>query len=143
MNRIRALRKQKNWTVKRLAEISGVPYKPVWRIDRGDNPKLQNAYKVASAFQLTVYELWGIAPTGKSGQEAESKILSMRELREKRGWSFDRLRNLSSVKKNTLYRVENGQEPSLESAVRIAAAFGVSVYQMWKPEIGSQTTASH
>jgi DNA-binding XRE family transcriptional regulator len=32
-----------------------------------------------------------------------------------------------------LFAIEKGQIPKLENAVKIAAALGVSVYQIWKP----------
>jgi transcriptional regulator with XRE-family HTH domain len=78
MNAIRELRKKKNWTIRELADISGVPYKVLWRMERGDDPKLKHAYKVANAFQLTVYKVWRIPPSGEGQGTTEAKTMSSR-----------------------------------------------------------------
>lgn len=93
---------------------------------------MKDAYRVARAFGLTVYELWGIAPAGQPVSTTDAETLSLLELRNKCGWSLDTLRELSGVPISTLSRVERGQEPHLDSAFRIAAALSVSVYQVWQ-----------
>jgi DNA-binding XRE family transcriptional regulator len=40
---------------------------------------------------------------------------------------------LSRIPTTTLFAIEKGQIPKLENAVKIAAALGVSVYQIWRP----------
>ena len=132
-SRIQTYRKQKNWTIRRLSAISGVAYKLVWDMEHGRTPRLTNAYKVASAFELTVYELWEIPCSAPEVDAAKFEFAALRDQREARQWSLDTLAEMSGVPKNTIYRIENGQVPSLESAVRIAAALEVSVYQLWKP----------
>lgn len=131
-SRIQAHRKKKNWTIRRLSAISGVAYKLVWDMEHGFRPRLTNAYKVASAFGLTVYELWDIPHSGPDVDAVEFES-DLRGQREARGWSLDTFAAMSGVPKNTIYRIENGQVPNLASAARIAAALGVSVYQLWKP----------
>jgi DNA-binding XRE family transcriptional regulator len=64
-------------------------------------------------------------------EKAKTEQFSMRELRNNRGWSLGVLSELSGVSKSTLFSVEEGHMPNLETAVRIAAALGMSVYQLW------------
>jgi transcriptional regulator with XRE-family HTH domain len=125
------VRKQKKWTLKQLAKVSGVPYNSIWRMERGDAPGLVFAYKVADALQTTVYELWGIPPSGHEMGNAKTKQFSVREFRKNRGWPLDILSELSGVSKSTIFSVEEGHTPTLATAVRIAAALGLSVYQLW------------
>lgn len=133
-NKIYVFRKQKNWTLKQLSELSGVPFNTVWRIENGYGTGLKNAYKIASVFQTTIYELWDIPPSGMTPTAlGRTKTFSPAELRFHRGWVLDQLAELSGVSKATLSHVERGHIPVLENAVRIARAFGVSVYEIWKP----------
>ena len=103
-------------------------------MERGSGTAVTNAYKVAAAFQLTVYELWSIPPSGTIPVPSEADISSVTELRLKRRWRLCDLVELSGVPTTTLFAIEKGQIPKLENAVRIAAALGVSVYQIWKPQ---------
>ena len=114
--------------------MSGVPVNAVWRMERGYGASLTNAFKIAEAFQLTVYDVWGI-PRGETHQPTkahiESGVSTVRELRLKRGWLLRDLSRLSGVSKTTLARIEDGHSPSLQNAAQIAAALGVSLYQIW------------
>jgi transcriptional regulator with XRE-family HTH domain len=132
-SKIHELRKQKKWSLKHLAALSGVPYNTIWRMERGYGTALTNAYRVAAAFHLTVYELWSIPPSGIIPVPNETDVSSVAELRLKRGWRLRDLVELSRVPTTTLFAIEKGQIPKLENGVRIAAALGVSVYQIWKP----------
>jgi len=131
INRIPSLRKKKSWTIRRLATVSGLTYNVVMRMNQGGRPKLKDAYRVACAFDLTVYELCGIPATGHALSNPEAEPLSLRELRDKHGWSLDTLAQLSGVPITTISRIERGQEPHLDSAFRIATALDMSVYRVW------------
>jgi transcriptional regulator with XRE-family HTH domain len=132
-SKIYELRKLKKWSLKHLATLSGVPYNTIWRMERGSGTALTNAYRVAAAFDLTVYELWSIPPSGIIPVPNEADVSSVTELRLKRGWRLRDLAELSRIPTTTLFAIEKGQIPKLENAVKIAAALGVSVYQIWKP----------
>jgi transcriptional regulator with XRE-family HTH domain len=132
-SKIYELRKERKWTLKHLSALSGVPYNTIWRMEGGSGTTVTNAYKVATAFQLTVYELWSIPPGWTIPLPNESDVSSVTELRLKRGWRLRDLAELSRIPTTTLFAIEKGQIPKLENAVRIAAALGVSVYQIWKP----------
>lgn len=133
-SKIYVYRKQKKWTLKKLSELSGIRFNTVWRIESGYGTALKNAYKIASVFQTTIYELWDIPPSGEVPvTPGKTKPLSPAELRSQRGWALDDLSKLSGVSKTTLFHVEQGYTPALEIAVKIARAFGVSVYEIWKP----------
>jgi transcriptional regulator with XRE-family HTH domain len=130
-------RMQNNWSLKKLAAMAGVPLNTVWRMERGYGVTLRNAFKVANAFQLTVYELWDIPSSGSAAQEhrlSGAAINSVHELRVTRCWRLHDLAKLSGVSKATLAQVESGHIPTLKNAVRIAAALGSSVYQIWGPQ---------
>jgi transcriptional regulator with XRE-family HTH domain len=126
-------RKGYKWTLKELALRSGVPFSTLWRLERGQGTTLTNAYKVASAFQLTIYELWRIPQSGAAIGLHRKNLYSVRELRLQRSWRLHDLAELSGVSKTTLCQIEKGHMPSLKNAVRIAAALDLSVYQIWKP----------
>lgn len=137
-NQVRSFRKQRKWTLKKLSELSGVPHPSIWRMEKGDVPKLINAYKVAHALQVTVYKIWNISLGEQSLQRGNPEALTVHELRNKQGWSLDTFSQLTGVSRTTLYEVEDGRIPNLEVAFRIAAAFRVSVYQLWKPDVVEQ-----
>jgi DNA-binding XRE family transcriptional regulator len=103
-------------------------------MEGGSGTAVTNGYKVAAAFQLTVYDLWSIPASETILFPNNENVFSVTELRRKRGWRLRDLAELSRVSKTTLYEIEKGQIPKLESAVSIAAALGVSVYQIWKPQ---------
>lgn len=132
-NKIRILREQRNWTLKKLAETAGVPLNTAWRLEKGRGPVLRNAVKVANAFGLTVYEVWNIPgphiiPWVAPATERRNKL---RTLRLERGWTLDELAQRSHVSKSTIAQIERDRGPTLNNAVRIAAAFGLSVYDIW------------
>lgn len=102
-------------------------------MERGYGVSLRNAYKVAGAFQLTIYELWSIPSTGSTGNASEIRPKTVRELRMQRHWRLRDLAEVSGVSKTTLTYIEAGHIPTLRNAVRIATALGVSVYQIWRP----------
>lgn len=133
-SKIYELRKERKWTLKHLSALSGVPYNTIWRMERGSGTAVTNAYKVAGAFQLTVYELWSIPPSGAIPVPNEADVSSLTELRLRRSWRLRDLAELSRIPTTTLFAIEKGQIPKLENAVRIAAALGVSVDQIWKPQ---------
>jgi len=132
-SKIYELRKEKKWSLKHLSALSGVPYNTIWRMERGSGTSVTNAYKVAAAFQLTVYDLWSIPPSATIPVSNEADVSSVTELRLKRGWRLRDLAELSRVPPTTLFGIEKGQIPKVENAVRIAVALGVSVYQIWRP----------
>jgi transcriptional regulator with XRE-family HTH domain len=132
-SKIYELRKERKWTLKHLSALSGVPYNTIWRMERGSGTAVTNAYKVAGAFHLTVYELWSIPPSDAIPVPNEADVSSLTELRLRRSWRLRDLAESSRIPTTTLFAIEKGQIPKLENAVRIAAALGVSVYQIWKP----------
>jgi transcriptional regulator with XRE-family HTH domain len=132
-NKIRSLREQRSWTLKRLAREAGVPLNTAWRLEAGRGAVLANAVKVAGAFQLSVYEVWDIPgprviPWVTPAQEKRNNL---RSLRLERQWTLDDLAQRSHVARSTIAQIERGQGPTLRNAVMIAAAFGVSVYEIW------------
>lgn len=130
-NSIRDLRKQNRWTLKKLAKMSGIPYNTIWRMERGRGTQLENAYKVATAFHVTVYELYPTLSTGDISVVKGGEVHSVRELRLKRHWGLRDLAEASGVSSTTLCYVEKGYIPKVDKAIKIAAALGVSVYQIW------------
>jgi len=132
-NNILELRKQKNWSLEQLSKSSGVPLNAVWRMERGYGSSLTNAFRIAKAFQATVYDVW-VIPSGddrRAKARVENGVSTVRELRLERGWLLRDLSRLSGVSKTTLARIEEGRIPSLRNAAQIAAALGVSIYQIW------------
>lgn len=130
---ISSFRKKRNWTPKKLSAISGLPYNSVWRMERGDVPKLADAYKVACAFDTTVYELWSVPVSNQVVRHAGTKALTLRELREERGWSQVEFSQMCGIDEFWISLFERGKMPTLEMAFRLAHVFGVSVYQLWTP----------
>ncbi len=57
-NKIRQLRKRRGWTLDQLAELSGVSRSMLSQVERGAaNPTLAVAFRIASAFGLTLGDL--------------------------------------------------------------------------------------
>jgi len=131
-NRISELRKQRSWSLQRLSLESGIPVNTLWRMERGYGIALRNAFKVADAFGLTVYEVWDIRLREQARPHARTfPGNAVRELRLNRGWGLKDLVKSSGVSKTTLSEIERGHTPTLKNAIRIASAFGVSVYAIW------------
>lgn len=132
-NKIRILRQQRSWTLKKLAEMAGVPLNTAWRLEKGRGPVLSNAVKIAGAFGLTVYEVWNIPGPHLIPwiPPATAKGNKLRALRTERGWTLDELAKRCQVSRSTLAQVERHRGLTLYNAVRIAAAFGLSVYDIW------------
>jgi DNA-binding XRE family transcriptional regulator len=102
---------------------------------------LRNALRIATAFQLSVYEIWETrSPSetdSKNRRRANADALSVHELRADRGWRLYDLSNLSGVSMSTVASVEKGRLPTLNNALRIASAFGVSVHEIWRLPVKS------
>lgn len=105
-------------------------------MERGGGTTLQNALRIGDAFQLSVYEIWEtVAPSeteSRKGIVRNEESLSVRGLRAKRGWRLYDLSNVSGVSMTTVASVEKGRLPTLNNALRIASAFGVSVHEIWR-----------
>ncbi len=128
------LRKQNKWSLKDLSQLSGIPLNTVWRMERGYGATLRNAFKIANVFGATIYDLWSIPPSGAGIGPNKEAATSVRELRRQHHWRLSDLAKLAGISKSTLFQIENGHTPTLGNAVKIAAALGVSVYQIWKPQ---------
>jgi len=106
-------------------------------MESGGGTTLRNALRIASAFQLSVYQVWEtISPSAsdpKNRRCANAAVLSVRELRAKRGWRLYDLSNASGVSMSTVASIEKGRLPTLNNALRIASAFGVSIHEIWTP----------
>lgn len=100
-------------------------------MERGRGAKLVNAYKVATAFHVTVYELYPTLSTGAISAVKGGDVHTVRELRLKRHWGLRDLAEASGASSTTLCYVEKGYIPKVDKAIKIAAALGVSVYQIW------------
>jgi DNA-binding XRE family transcriptional regulator len=100
-------------------------------MEKGYGTALKNAYKIANVFRTTIYEMWEITASGVA-PEVRGKVISVSELRLRRGWALSELAKLSGVSKTTLFLIESGHTPTLQNAVKLATTLGVSVYQVWK-----------
>jgi transcriptional regulator with XRE-family HTH domain len=133
-NRIRYLRREREWTLRKLSEISGISMNALWRMEKGGLPMLPRAFQIAKAFQLTIYDLWDVpAPVGCAPSYVAllPNTLKIRALRDAQGWQLADLAKLTCIPKSTLSQIERGALPSLKNAVRIAAALGASVDELW------------
>ena len=74
--RIRALRNIKGWTQEELGKRADVNYKFIGEIERGrQNPSLNVLYKIASAMQVDLPELFRAEHEILDRKEIEAKIL--------------------------------------------------------------------
>jgi len=137
-NRIRQLRREHQWTLRRLSQLSGVPLNTICRMESGGGATLRNALRIADAFQLSVYEVWETPSSSETEpknnrRSANAPALRVRELRAKRGWRLYDVSSISGVSITTVASIEKGRLPTLNNALRIASAFGVSVHDIWRP----------
>jgi transcriptional regulator with XRE-family HTH domain len=126
-------RKRSKWTLRHLSQLSGIPVNTVWRMERGYGVTLRNAFRIAGAFGVTVYDLWNFTLGGSAAARRSKDFVSVRQLRLEHQWRLSDLAKIAGVSKATLFGVETGHTPTLENAFRIAAALGVSVYEIWNP----------
>ncbi|HBT5242326.1 TPA: helix-turn-helix domain-containing protein [Klebsiella quasipneumoniae] len=63
-----------------------------------------------------------------------SKTNKFRSLRLARAWSQEQLAELSGLSVRTVQRIENGDQPSLETLSALAAVFEVSVVDLSDPD---------
>lgn len=54
---LKKIRKQKDFSVSRLAELSGVPLRTIQDIEKNDNCKVKTAIPLAHALNVTLDEL--------------------------------------------------------------------------------------
>lgn len=130
-SKIYEFRKGMRWSLERVSELAGIPVNTVWRMERGYGVTLRNAFRMAGLFGVTIYDLWNFAPARSVMPQPNRGQSSVRKLRLEHRWRLRDLAEISGVSKATLFHVEAGHTPTLENAVRIAAALGVSVYEIW------------
>jgi len=135
-NKIYEFRQQNKWQLTDLAKFSGVSLPTLWRMEKGHGTSLKNAFRVADAFRVTIYDVWCI-PVSNAPPHANAPrppvAGTVRQLRRQYRWRLHDLAKLSHVSKTTLAGIERGHIPTFKHAVRIAEALGVSVYHLWGP----------
>lgn len=56
-SRIKLLRKRKGWSLDELSNRCNIPKTTIWGIEKGSQTSLDNLNKIASAFNIDIYEL--------------------------------------------------------------------------------------
>jgi len=61
-------------------------------------------------------------------------LKNLKKLRQKKGWSQEKLAREASISYNTLIKIERGgiKNPKLETVIKLAKALGVSVDDLIK-----------
>lgn len=86
MKRLKELRKEKDWTQKRVAELLGTKDITVSRYEKGERePDFNTLCKLASIFEVSVDYLLGISDTKKAPQESNPAELLRNYLEKKIG----------------------------------------------------------
>jgi DNA-binding XRE family transcriptional regulator len=106
-------------------------------MESGGGATLRNALRIADAFQLSVYEVWETPSPAETELNnnrrcANAPALTVHELREELGWRLYDVSSVSGVSITTVASVEKGHLPTLNNAMCIAAALGVSVHEIWR-----------
>lgn len=110
---------------------SGISRSAIQRIENGGMPRLEAALLLSRAFDLTVYEAWGIpAPPTAAIVELGVGKSRVANLRRARNMSIAALSVSTGVLKGILYAFERGSLPNLQNALSIAAALQVSVHDL-------------
>jgi transcriptional regulator with XRE-family HTH domain len=133
-NTIRHLRDERNWTLRHLERISGIPINALWRIEKGSLPMLDKAFRLARAFQLTIYDLWDIPVPATPAPPYISLLpdkLKIRAFRNARGWHLKDLARATAIPSSTLSEIERGANPNLKNAASIAITLGLSIHDLW------------
>lgn len=69
MKRLRQLREQRGHSLRKLAQLSGVHYVSLARLEAGElDPRLSTVLKLAKALGVTIVELIGEAKPKKGGR---------------------------------------------------------------------------
>jgi len=89
-SRIRVLRKEMEWSQEKLGEKADLHPTYVGGIERGErNVSLENLEKLASAFNVSLAELFDFPEPNRSKRQAvESKIASLARNQDSRGLEF-------------------------------------------------------
>ncbi len=66
--------------------------------------------------------------------------MNVRELRQQRGWSQEQVAQFSGLSVRTTQRIEQGQNPGLESLKALAAVFDVQVADLQTPGTTTQNS---
>jgi transcriptional regulator with XRE-family HTH domain len=133
-NRIRHVRRERKWSLRRLSEISRIPINALWRMEKGGLPMLDRAFQLASAFQITIYEVWNIPDRDTFTPPYLALLpdrIKIRAARNAQGWTLRDLAKAAGIAMSTLSQIERGSSPNLGNAVRIAVALGVPVHKLW------------
>lgn len=67
----------------------------------------------------------------------------IKALRLERAWSQETLAEISGLSSRTIQRIESGDQPSLETMSALAAAFEVTVSELYEEEIKATIAIDH
>lgn len=119
-------------SAKKLAKQIGIPSSSIYLYLNGSYPNIKNAVKIANFFNCTLNYLFGldIYPNeytftkNYSSEKFFDKYLS---LLKNNNISHYKLSNVADIN-NSSYRLwKQGKEPKLETLIKIADYFGVSI----------------
>lgn len=74
LKQIQALMKERNWTLYRLAQESGIPYSSLSSLFQKDNqPTISTLEKICSGFHITLAEFFSDRPPYRENSESYTK----------------------------------------------------------------------
>lgn len=65
---------------------------------------------------------------------------NLKQMRKAAQLTFDDLADATGLSKGNLHAIENGQEPRMRTAHRIAAVFGCTVEDIWPSDVRVEET---
>lgn len=133
--RIRELRQGKGYSLRKLAQLSGVSASNIWDLEKKSLrcPSATYVARIAAALDTAVDDLMGDRTNRAPETPQDSLPVSLgrriRELRKRKGYTLDKLAKLTDMSESQIWHIENKVKrlPSTEKMARLALALGVSV----------------
>lgn len=124
--KLRHLRREKGYSLKRLAGLSGISCSHLSEIERGlKRPSIATIERLAGALKVTPSDLWPrLEPRVFPGEK-------LRQAREARGLKLDEVAEVAGLAPSYLAGLERGElAPSMIALQRLTEALGITVNQL-------------
>lgn len=128
---LRAARKSRKLTQRRLSELTGISEVSLRNYEYGKHvPRLSFAIYIADALDMSLQEAFAGVPAPYKKQILnESRIgISTHSCRRKKHLSMDQLAHKAYCSRETIWRIESGlYDSQIDTLITIASALGVTL----------------
>ena len=129
-NRLEELIEKNNEDQEALAKELGLSYSAfLGYVEKGYNPELAIACKLAKHFNCSVHYLMGLTDDPKVKSKNQLTFMqTLKKLMKENGWSIERLMDHLGMSDSTYYRLKNNDSiPSMKSLTTLSTFFNVTI----------------